>query len=47
MESMEKTLRTYPGVRDATVYINMGKNNGYVMDVNSVVNSSAEHIQIL
>lgn len=40
-ESLEDTIRGFDNVRDATVYINTGEDNRYVLDTNNVVNASA------
>ena len=41
MEEMRNTIRTFEGVRDASVQINTGEDRGYVLDTNNVVNATA------
>ena len=38
---MERTICQFPGVRSATVNINLGEERGYVLDSNNVVKASA------
>lgn len=38
---MERTICQFPGVRSATVNINLGEDRGYVLDSNNVVKASA------
>lgn len=40
-EKMAATIRTFEGVRDATVSINPGEDRGYVLDSNKVVEATA------
>lgn len=40
-EGIRSTIRQFPGVRDADVWINEGEERGYVLDTNKVVNASA------
>lgn len=40
-EEMRRTIRQFPGVRDATVNINEGEDRGYVLDTNKVVDATA------
>jgi len=40
-EAMEETVRKFDGVRDADIYIDLGEDNGYILDTNNVVNASA------
>lgn len=41
VEEYEKTIRCFPGVRDASVTIDPGEDRSYVLDTNNVVEASA------
>ena len=41
IEEYQSTIRQFPGVRDASVTINLGEDRGYVLDSNNKVEASA------